>query len=85
MYYYKKVLEIDPDNETVERGLQKIADGYSKHTGFAVKEKNYDRAQLLIKRGLSVVAGDSELLSLQREVTKKQSEQRALEKGQAGG
>ena len=64
VYYYKQVLEIDPDNAMAEQGLKQVADRYAELTSLVMGRQEFDTAELYIKRGLSVVSGDAKLLEL---------------------
>ena len=67
-YYYKEVLKLDPGNEDAQRGLEELAERYWELASGLMKKRNFDRAQLYVNRGLSVVPNHSRLLGLQMEV-----------------
>ncbi|MFK8050698.1 MAG: ExeA family protein [Halioglobus sp.] len=78
-HFYKEVLEIDPNNQLAEQGLQRIAARYAQLTTNAIQMQQYDKAQVFIKRGLGVVQGDDKLLALQLDVNAGQAELLAMQ------
>jgi len=78
-HYYKQVFELDPSNQAAEYGLRQIVGRYGELASGLMEKRQYDKAQLFINRGLAVVAEDSKLLVLQREVEKRQAELLAMQ------
>jgi general secretion pathway protein A len=68
VHFYKQVLERDPGNAMAEQGLKQVAARYAQLTSLVIGRQEYDKAELYIKRGLSVVSGDARLLELRGEV-----------------
>ena len=78
-HYYRQVFELDPDNSFAARGLQRIAARYGELALLVMEKKQYDKADVYIRRGLSVASKDSELLALQTELeARREAEKSAM-------
>ncbi len=65
LYYYSRLLALDPDNETARRGLSAIADRFVTLAEQEYSRRNYGKAQAYIALGLQVEPENEGLRSLQ--------------------
>jgi len=66
-YYYRRALELDPDNAGARRGLESIAERYAWLAEDRIAKLHYGEARRYIQRGLRVDPDNSRLLALRRE------------------
>ena len=64
---YQKILALAPNNEQAERGLENIASIYLSWARNDLNRNNPDRALIDIKKGLSVMPQQAELLALREQ------------------
>lgn len=69
---YRKVLEIDPRNETAREGIRKIADYYEGQARTALDRRDYAQAKTMIGLGLYVRPAHKVLRELQEELRNRQ-------------
>lgn len=71
-YYYVRMLEINPDNQTARQGLLTIAEQFAYLAEKAVAENNYDQAAAYIQLGLQINPQSKTLLQLEELTSKGQ-------------
>ena len=54
LYYYERILELDPGNTDAERGLTEIADRYTHLAMRQIYEGHYNRARKYVELGLKI-------------------------------
>ena len=69
---YRKVLEIDPRNETARDSVRKIADYYEGQARIALDRHDYVQAKAMIELGLYVRPAHKVLRELQEELRNRQ-------------
>ena len=67
LYYYQKVLALDPENHDAKVGFIKIADRYAYLAQKQMDEFRYTQADHYIRKGLEIDPGNARLLALHRE------------------
>jgi hypothetical protein len=63
MYYYQRVLSLDPENEEAEQGIRNIVTKYVEMAENAAASGNVDRANSFIDRAGTVSPNDPELIA----------------------
>ncbi len=63
LYYYQKVLDLDPNNKDAQRGFSEIAKRYSWLVGQRIEQGEYNIAEAYINRGLQVDPGNLILIA----------------------
>ena len=79
-YYYRKVLEEDPNNAEALRGVTRIADRYADLTERERDQFHYRKARTYLERGLAVDPGNERLLKLKQASTFPDASRRALDR-----
>ena len=85
MFFYDQVLVIEPDNAEARRGHRLVADRYAELARGALARGDTSRARALVSRGLSVDAGNSELLALRGELDTDRGAERQASAAPANG
>ncbi len=67
---YKKVLELDPDNQEAKVGLNDLVEFYRRRAISYRKKGSYDLSSEFIHRGLKIKPKNTELLALQEQIEK---------------
>lgn len=67
LYYYHKVLALDPENNEAKVGFIKIADRYAYLAQKEMDEFRYSQADHFIRKGLEIDPDNARLLALNRE------------------
>ncbi len=75
---YKKVLELDPDNQEAKVGLNNLVEYYRSRAILFKKQVAYDLSSEFIRLGLKVKPKNTELLALQKQVEKSLNSQSKL-------
>jgi serine/threonine-protein kinase PpkA len=68
--YYRRVLELDADNEAARQGLIRVAERYEELARASFAAGRYDRGMALIDKGLAVVPEHAGLLQLKQQQQK---------------
>ncbi len=71
--HYQAVLLMEPDNQEAQLGLQRIAGRYGELASTALNRRNYRKSLQYVNRGLGVVENDPRLLSLRRDIERRQA------------
>jgi hypothetical protein len=79
-YYYKGILEGDPDNKEAAAGLMKIAEIYAGLADKEISRFRYRKARTYINRGLSIDPENPRLLELEHTNFFSDASQRAVGK-----
>ena len=79
-YYYKGILEEDPDNKEAVAGVMKIAAIYASLAEKEINRFRYKKARMYVNRGLSIDPGNSRLLELENANIFSDTSQRAIGK-----
>jgi serine/threonine-protein kinase PpkA len=79
--YFRKVVEIDPQNEKARTGLLLVADRYADLADQSLRRLRYFQAQRYIRRGLTVDPENQRLLRLAREAQSPTSVPRRIWRG----
>ena len=66
--YYKKVLELEPENVQAKKGIQNIIERYESSASKKISEGDVPAAKERIRKGLEVEPGNKKLLSLQQQI-----------------
>jgi hypothetical protein len=64
-YYYRSVLEDDPDNEEAQAGLRRIASIYANLAEKEIDRFHYNKARTYINRGLAIAPDNTRLRALE--------------------
>jgi tRNA A-37 threonylcarbamoyl transferase component Bud32 len=65
-YYYRRILEDEPDNPAALTGIARIGDSYAELTGRELDQFHYRKAEVYLERGLAVDPHNERLLELKR-------------------
>jgi serine/threonine-protein kinase PpkA len=68
-YYYQKVLDLEPGNESALRGLTEIAARYAESAEQQIAQGNLIAARMQAENGLSLQPGNDRLLALQQRIS----------------
>jgi serine/threonine protein kinase len=66
--YYKKVLELDSENEQAEKGIENVAARYATFAEKKISDGDVATAKKRIRTGLGVMATSERLLALQKQI-----------------
>ncbi len=64
MFYFRKVLDLDPNNPAALQGTAKVADAYGDLAEANLQEFKYSQAKIYIEKGLSLTPSSPRLLAL---------------------
>lgn len=67
VFYYRKVLALDPENDDALDGLHEIAEIYADRADQSLAEHEFSSAKAQIDRGIQAEPGNARLQKLQRE------------------
>ncbi|HEB95327.1 MAG TPA: serine/threonine protein kinase [Sedimenticola thiotaurini] len=76
-YWYRRVLEREPDNAAARAGLRRVARRYARLARNRLREGDLGRARRFTEQGLKTLPGDGDLLALARELERRQLAARA--------
>ena len=79
-YYYRSVLEADPDNEEALAGVRRVAGTYASLAEQEIDRFHYYKARTYIERGLAVDPDNARLRALESSNTFPGISKRALGK-----
>lgn len=79
-YYYRRVLDEDPDNSEALTGVRRIADTYADLARQELDQFHYRKARNHVERGLTVDPGNERLLKLKNTSAFSYTTTRALER-----
>lgn len=65
-YYFSRLLEIDPENETARNGFMEIADRYAVLAEKALANNDFNKSEAYIKIGMKINPQNETLLSLEK-------------------
>lgn len=82
LYYFQKVLEMDPENKKAKKGIEDVVYRYEILARSALDKYNYQKAQQFISTGLSIDADNKRLKELQEKANIQNEPERALKKVQ---
>jgi len=68
LFYFRKVLVLDPDNLAAQQGLDKLVTRFFELAVAARDKKEWEKALDLVERGLAVDGGDEGLEQLKKEI-----------------
>ena len=79
-YYYRRVLDEDPDNSEALTGVKRIADTYADLARQELDQLHYRKARSHVERGLTIDPGNERLLKLKNTSAFSYTTTRALER-----
>jgi serine/threonine protein kinase len=79
-YYYRRVLDEDPDNSEALTGIKRIADTYADLARQELDQLQYRKARSHVERGLTIDPGNERLLKLKNTSAFSYTTTRALER-----
>ena len=68
IYYYRRVLQLDPKNPDARRGFSKVVNAYRNLAQENVRRNQFGRARIFIERGLALAPNNPRLLALLKQV-----------------
>ncbi len=74
IYYYQEALALDPDNQMVQSGLQKVVNAHVDLIDEAIAEKSYSKAKSYLAKFASLSDDQVTKLSLQKKIEKSETE-----------
>ena len=80
LYYFQKVLEIDPENKKAKQGIKDVVYRYELLARGEIDKYNYQKAQQFISTGLSIDKDNERLKELQKEANLANEPGRAIKK-----
>lgn len=79
LHSYRAILAMDPDNTAARAGLQRLADIYLNRAKADIQNGNLEGSLTEVNRGLAVLPGDSNLLTLKSKVQSELEKRRTME------
>ena len=76
VYYYRKVLQLDPKNPYARRGFSKVVNAYRNLAWQHLRRDQYGRARMFVNRGLALAPNNTQLLTLQQRVNREAASRR---------
>ena len=80
LYYFQKVLEIDPKNKLAKEGIQEVVYRYELLARSELDKYQYQKAQQFISTGLSIDSDNKRLKELQEKANLQNEPERAIKK-----
>ena len=80
LYYFQKVLEMDPKNKKAQEGIEKVVSRYEILARGEIDKYQYQKAQHYISSGLSIDSDNESLLELQKKANIQSEPGRAINK-----
>jgi tetratricopeptide (TPR) repeat protein len=71
--YFRKVLELDPENHEAHDGIHEIGRKYYEFAELELQTNNFDKAAEYIEIGLGIIPEDSDLLSARIKIKEKKN------------
>ncbi len=80
LYFYQKILEIEPDNKKAQKGIKDVVYRYETLARSELKKYHYQKAQQYISTGLSIDSDNKRLLELQNKANVQNEPGRVIKK-----
>jgi len=68
LYYFHKILDMDPDNQAARAGIRQILRWYTRHAEQALREGKLEKGRRYVERGLAIKPRSHQLRELRRKL-----------------